>query len=181
VVLYVSSRDDPNNPDIQITYSPDDQHISFGFALQWSHTTGYVRLASKNPNIPADVQLHDPLDPRDIDSLVWAINFARGLARVPPFSEIIDQEMSPGTNLTEQEIRAWIIQHVFGYNHYTGTCALGDATFPNAVVNTSLFVKNVQNLRVADASVLLHSGNGNIQNSVLAVGEIASDLILGRK
>ena len=47
-----------------------------------------------------------------------------------------------------------------------------------AVVDNTLRVKGVKNLRVADASVLPHQTSGNTQSPVFMIGERASDFIL---
>jgi len=179
--MFVSSKGDILNPDIQIEYGPGSQRVLFVVTLQWTETKGFVHLASKDPSVLPNVEYGRYLDPRDIDALLWGRNFVRDLVKVSPFSEIIDQEISPGANLTDQQIREWIFKNSHDWNHWTSSCALGDSTSPNAVVDTSLFVKGVHNVRVADASVLITAGNGNIQNSVMAVAEIASDLILGNR
>jgi len=181
VDLFVSSTGNIDNPDLQIEYSSGGNNIGFSLVLQWVYTTGYVHLASKNPNVSAYVDFLNPIDPRDVDAFFWGIDFVRNLVKVSPFSEMVISEISPGKNVTDQQLREWISKKADPYNHWSGSCALGDSTSPNAVVDTTLSVRNVKNLRVADASVLIHSGNGNIQNSVFAVGEMASDLILGRK
>lgn len=48
-----------------------------------------------------------------------------------------------------------------------------------AVVDSKLRVRGVRNLRVADASVLPMLVSGNTNAPAIAVGEVASDLILG--
>jgi len=180
IYMFVSSKNDILNPDILVEYYPSDTTIAFFVTLQRSYTKGFVRLVSKDPNVSSHIE-YFPIDPRDVKPLLWGIHFVRDLVKVSPLSEIIDRETSPGSNLTDQQLQDWIIKSAGEYNHWTGSCALGDSTSPNAVVNTSLLVNNVQHLRIADASVIINSGSGNIQASVMAVGEIASDLILGKK
>jgi len=175
--LFVSSSGNTSAPNIAISYIPSGSIISFGMALQHTYTKGWVRLESSNPFVAPVVMLHDPLDERDIDSFEWAIKFVRDLVTRPPLSEMIDYETSPG-NLTPDQLRVWIAQNVRGWNHYTGTCPLGDASSVDAVVDTSLHVKNVTNLMVADNSVLLFTGNENTQSSAMVIGEIAAKLVL---
>ena len=55
--------------------------------------------------------------------------------------------------------------------HPTSTCAMG------RVCDSSLRVKGVQGLRVADASVFPHITSGNTNAPAIMVGEMASDFI----
>jgi len=48
-----------------------------------------------------------------------------------------------------------------------------------AVVDDSLRVRGVDNLRVVDASVMPDMKSGNINAPIVAIAERASDLILG--
>jgi len=147
-----------------------------GITLQKVKSKGSVTLQSNQPLIPPRVTLveNTVLDSEDVDAFVWGIEFVRSLAKTSPFSDILEKETSPAI-YTPNELREWVINNVSGYNHYTGTCALG------SVVDTSLRVKGVNNVRVADGSILLHSGNGNVHNSILTVASMASDIILGKR
>jgi len=175
--MFTSSTGNISNPNIQLEFHPNETP-NMELTLQKTFTKGWVRLESSDPKAAPRVVLRDPLDEQDIDALLWGVNWIRGLVKTPPLSDIIDREISPG--VPPEQLRQWIIKNAKGYNHYTGTCPLGDAKAVDAVTDTSLLVRNVKKLRIADASVLIQSGTGNIHNSVLAIGEIASDLILGK-
>lgn len=58
------------------------------------------------------------------------------------------------------------------------TCAIG--TGESAVVDPELRVRGVAGLRVVDASVLPSVPGANVNATVVAVAEEASDLVLGR-
>lgn len=63
-----------------------------------------------------------------------------------------------------------------GY-HASGTCAMGKASDPNAVVDEVLRVRGVKALRVADCSIMPTLHGGHTQMPAYGIGEKAADLI----
>ncbi len=63
--------------------------------------------------------------------------------------------------------------------HPVGTCKMGRASDPTAVVDGELNVLGVQGLRVADASVMPTITSGNTCSPTVMIAERAADLILG--
>jgi len=63
-----------------------------------------------------------------------------------------------------------------GY-HASGTCAMGKASDPNAVVNEVLTLRGVKGLRIADCSIMPTLHGGHTQMPAYGIGEKAADLI----
>ena len=61
--------------------------------------------------------------------------------------------------------------------HPVGTCKMGAADDPAAVVDPELRVRGIAGLRVADASVLPFVPSGNTHAPCVMVGEKAADMI----
>jgi len=97
---------------------------------------------------------------------------------VSPWKEALGAELLPGANLSDEDLKVQIKQNILTWNQYTGTCALGEPNNPQAVVDTSLRVKGIKDLRVADLSILTHPGIGNAETSAIMIGEKAADIIL---
>ena len=57
---------------------------------------------------------------------------------------------------------------------------MGSRDDPMAVVDQDTRVIGIENLRVADSSIMPQVTNGNLNGPTLMIGEKASDLILGR-
>ena len=66
-------------------------------------------------------------------------------------------------------------------HHPAGTCRMGAASDPMAVVDAELRVYGTEGLRVVDASVFPDLVGGNINAAVVMIAERASDLIRGRE
>lgn len=77
---------------------------------------------------------------------------------------------------TEDEIIDYARQYGRSGMHLVGTCRMGSDD--QSVLDPQLRVKGVTGLRVADASVMPNCTVGNINATVVIIGEKATDLIL---
>ena len=87
--------------------------------------------------------------------------------------------IAPGSD-ADADIDALIRATGITVHHPIGTCRMGAAADPLAVVDSSLRVRGVDDLRVVDASVMPDLVGGNINAPVIMIAEKAADLILGR-
>ncbi|HRK43938.1 MAG TPA: GMC oxidoreductase, partial [Gemmobacter sp.] len=71
-------------------------------------------------------------------------------------------------------------EHVESAYHPCGTCRMGRADDPMAVVDPEARVIGVEGLRVADSSIFPRVTNGNLNGPSIMTGEKAADHILGR-
>ncbi|MBM3374072.1 MAG: choline dehydrogenase, partial [Betaproteobacteria bacterium] len=62
--------------------------------------------------------------------------------------------------------------------HPVGTCKMGRADDPSAVVDTQLRVRGLQGLRVVDASVMPVITSGNTNAPVMMIAERGSRMLL---
>ena len=134
---------------------------------------GSVSLKSNDPHDKPAIDFNFLAVPKDLDVLVRGFEVARSILAAPSFAPLAGREISPGP---EVRGRAQIEEHIRGslvtVHHACGTCRLGD------VVDSSLRVKGLDGLRVADGSVIptVIAGNSNIPVNALA--ERAADLIM---
>jgi 5-(hydroxymethyl)furfural/furfural oxidase len=75
-------------------------------------------------------------------------------------------------------VAEWVRGSVWSGWHVCGTCKMGDADDPMAVVDPACRVRGVAGLRVVDASVMPSIVSANTNISTIAIAERASDLIL---
>ena len=91
-----------------------------------------------------------------------ALRKGRELMSAEPISDYVEEEIAPGSSLeTDEEILTWVKNTAETTYHPVGTCKMGDDDM--AVVDDSLRVKGIDNLRVVDASIMptLIGGNTN--------------------
>lgn len=119
----------------------------------------------------------DP-DGADEATLIAGIRLARRIAAQSPMSDWIGPEVFPGARLTtDEELSAPLRATHQTVYHVSGTCRMGAADDPMAVVDSRLRVRGVAGLRVVDASVFPTIPSVNPVGTIMTVAERASDLI----
>ena len=90
-------------------------------------------------------------------------------------------EIQPGDAVqSDDQIDAFIREHAESAFHPCGTCRIGRADDPMAVVDPDLRVIGVEGLRIADSSIFPRITNGNLNAPSIMTGEKAADHVLGQ-
>lgn len=145
---------------------------------------GRVWIGSADPDKPPLIDYGYFTDPAGYDerTLLAGIRMARQIAQTQPMAGWIRREVFPGPEVQEDsELSALARQTHHTVYHVSGTCRIGAAGDPQAVVDPQLRVRGIEGLRVADASVFPTLTTVNPVVTVLMVGERAADLISGRR
>jgi choline dehydrogenase len=133
---------------------------------------GHVRLASADPLTPPKIAPNYLSTAEDCKVAVEALMLTRNIVAAPALSKYAPQEFKPGLHhRTEEElIRAAgdIGTTIF---HPVGTCKMGHADDPLAVVDSQLRVKGIAALRVVDASVMPTITSGNTNSPTIMIAE----------
>ncbi len=109
------------------------------------------------------------------------LKLVRRICATPPLSDFAAGELAPGSGVQSDEaLDAYVRATAATAHHPLGTCKMGRATDPTAVVDPELRVLGVEGLRVVDASVMPDMVGGNINAVVIMIAEKAADLIRGR-
>ncbi|PCJ18993.1 MAG: choline dehydrogenase, partial [SAR86 cluster bacterium] len=116
----------------------------------------------------------------DIEAWRQCIRLTREIMQQPAMDSYRGEEIQPGVGVnSDEEIDQWVKQNIESAYHPAGTCRMGSADDPFAVVGTDCNVHGLNNLRVVDASVFPSLPNGNINAPVIMVAEKIADVILG--
>ncbi len=185
---FVHSDGEGARPDIQLIFmpmhrapKPIPRQRGYGVlvGLLRPQSRGVVEITSKDADVPPRIDPRFLEDPGDLAPIVRGVSIARSLFAGSQFADLAAQEMLPGAEWqTPDEIADHIRRHCVTVHHPVGTCRMGadDAS----VVDPQLRVRGVEDLRVADASVMPRIIGGNTAAPVIMIGEKASDLILNR-
>ncbi|TDQ55288.1 GMC family oxidoreductase [Actinorugispora endophytica] len=145
-----------------------------------SRSRGKLWLTSADPSVKPALDFRYFTDPDDHDAttIVDGLKIAREIARTEPFRSWLKREVAPGPDVTGDEaLSEYGRRAAHTVYHPAGTCRMGAADDPMAVVDPALRVRGLSGLRVADASVFPTLPTPNPMVTVLAVGERAADLI----
>jgi len=112
--------------------------------------------------------------------LVEGVERVREIAGAPELRRLLGRERSPGPGVTgRQAVERFVDQAAVHYYHPAGSCKMGPAGDPDAVVDAGGRVHGIEGLYVADASIMpaVISGNTNMPTAV--IGEKIARSLLG--
>jgi len=148
----------------------------FNFNQCRPDSRGTLALRSADPRDKPVIHANYLDDPRDRYVMIEAAKLARRLGRTPPFSDLVEEELTPAPDVEDE---AGLLDHIRRTGttvyHPCGTCRMGSDD--TAVVDPELRVRGVEGLRIADASVIPLVPSSNIQPSVMMIAERASAFI----
>ncbi len=139
---------------------------------------GSIHIESPDPLAPPTIAPNYLSTDYDRHVAANALRLTRRIVQAPALARYAPEEILPGSQFqTEEElVRAAgaVGTTIF---HPVGTCRMGCADDPGAVVDARLRVFGVTGLRVVDASVMPTITSGNTNSPTLMIAERASDMI----
>jgi choline dehydrogenase len=179
-------------PDVQFNVMPlsvdkpgEPLHAYPGFtAAVWQchpQSRGRLRVRSTDPADSPTIEPRYLQEALDRDTLVAGIRMLRDIYAQPSFRELYDVEMLPGPAATTDNALLDFARHAGGtVFHCVGTCRMGRGDDAQAVVDPTLRVRGVEQLRVVDASVMPTVTSANTNAASLMIGERGARMILAR-
>ena len=194
VYCFWHSGERAESSDIQMTFTPASYNDGVQGQLErepgmtvaaWQQrpeSTGYVRIRSNNPFEQPMIQPNYLADPHDRRVLLAAMKLARRLLASDPLKPYYEREEVPGPHVrTDDELLDVARQRGTTTFHPMGTCKMGPATNPQAVVDDQLRVHGMERLRVIDASIMPTMLSANLNAATMMIGEKGADLVRGRE
>ncbi|MFH8345598.1 GMC family oxidoreductase [Streptomyces sp. NPDC018045] len=146
--------------------------LTLWVALLRPSSRGRLRLRSADPRDAPRIDVGFLREPEDTRRMVTGMRLARALARTAPLAGLLRAERAPGPAVTSDgELAQALRRTVSGYQHAAGTCRMGPAGDPGAVVSATGAVHGVEALHVIDASVLPTLPAANTNLTTMAVAE----------
>jgi choline dehydrogenase len=188
---FIRSKAGIKYPDIQYHFLPiavryDGKAAAEGHGFQAhvgpmrSTSRGSVSLRSGDPADTPKIVFNYMSQDRDWEEFRNCIRLTREIFAQDAFKPFVKGEIQPGADVqTDDELDAFIREHAESAYHPCGTCRMGRADDPDAVVDPQGRVIGVEGLRVADSSIFPRITNGNLNAPSIMVGEKMSDHILG--
>ena len=184
------SRRGLDRPDLQMTFmvgmkgSARTIPRAHGFvchvAVLRPATRGRLELASADPGVRPVMRARFLESRADVETLLAGMKEARRILAMPALRPFAGAELSPGSAVVgDSELEQFVRATATTTYHPVGTCRMGPASDPMAVVDAELRVHGVAGLRVADASIMPDIIGGNTSAPAMMIGERAAAFVLG--
>jgi choline dehydrogenase len=195
VQAYVRTRPGLDGPDVQFHILPATVDVEKFVSKQiWEleklpgltfaacqlrpESRGTIHVKSADPFAPPSIRPNYLSTPLDRDTIVAGLRWGRVIAGQQALSPYMGDELLPTTAVeSDADLLEFARQSGSTIYHPVGTCAMGRAGDPNAVVDPELRVRGVEGLRVVDASVMPRLVSGNTNAPTIMIAEKASDMI----
>jgi choline dehydrogenase len=180
-------------PDVQLHFAPIGlrnvsehsnpilDHPSVTFVVNKSHPVGagQVRLAGADPELAPIMEVNLAGASEDVSTLAAGIQLVRRIAGQEPLASLLGPEELPGIVVqAPHDLMEYVRRHTEITYHPAGTCRMGaDA---DAVVDSKLRVNGVDNLWVADASIMPTLISGNTNAVCMMIGRKLGQHLLSR-
>ena len=139
---------------------------------------GHIRIKSGDFRDAPQIQPNYLSTAEDHRVAVDSLRLTRKIAQAPALARYTPDEFLPGPKLRSDEelLRAAgdIGTTIF---HPIGTCKMGRADDPMAVVDSRLRLRGIERLRVADASIMPTITSGNTAAPVMMIAERGAEMI----
>ena len=105
---------------------------------------------------------------------IACVERCREIGNSAPLRPFVKREVMPG-NVTGSELETFVRNAATSFWHQTGTAKMGRDTM--SVVNGALKVYGVENLRIADGSIMPRITTGNTMAPCVIIGERAAEFL----
>ena len=189
-LAFIRTREGLAAPDIELILAPaffvehgaanpEGHGFTIAVILMRPDSRGAITLTSADPMAKPIIRANYLSAPRDTETLVAGLKYARTLAAAKPFDALRGEEHLPGKAVTSDDaLVAFLREKSETLYHPVGTCKMGSDTA--AVVDASLKVRGIAGLRVADASIMPTIIGGHTQAPTMMIAEKCSDMVRAR-
>jgi choline dehydrogenase len=190
---FVKTRAELDRPDAQIgvglysmtvsgkTVNIDAQPgITIGGYFMRPESQGTIRIRSADPAERPHINANHLSADIDVKSAISLFRWIRRLATQPALAPWLVSETTPGSAFqTDEQIIDAFLRYGNTAYHVCGTVRMGND--PQAVLDPQLRLRGIENLRVADTSIMPTLVSGNTNAPAMVIGLRAAELILASR
>jgi choline dehydrogenase len=188
---FARTRDDLEDPDIQIFYMPFEagdyagklppvSSFQISFYQNRPQSRGTVRIASADVREPPRILANYYSVEADMRAAVDGLRLVGRIGAAEPMKQLGSKELQPDlTNESDEALIQYIRETASTGYHHVGTCRMGAADDAGAVVDSELRVHGIKGLRIADGSVMPSILSGNTNAACIMIGERCADFLAG--
>src|SRR3981189_3552718 len=135
---------------------------------------GQLRLTGPNPLDPVQIEANMLSHPDDLKAAIASVELCREIGNSRPLKPYAKREVMPG-NLKGAELENFIRDATITTWHQTCTAKMGRDAM--SVVDANLKVYGIENLRIADGSIMPRVTTGNTMAPCIIIGERAAEAL----
>jgi choline dehydrogenase len=135
---------------------------------------GRIRLTGPNPTDQVQIESNLMSHPDDLKAAIACVQLCREMGNSDALRPFTKREVMPG-NLKGAELENFIRDSVVTYWHQTCTAKMGRDAM--SVVDANLKVYGIENLRIADGSIMPRVATGNTMAPCVIIGERAGEIL----
>ena len=139
---------------------------------------GHIRIKSPDPRAHPAIRPNYLATQEDKAVAAQAIRLTRRICAAPALARFTPEEFKPGAQIqSDAELAKAAGDIGTTIFHPVGTCKLGRADDPSAVVDARFRVRGIERLRVIDASIMPTITSGNTNSPTIMIAERGSALV----
>jgi choline dehydrogenase len=160
-----------------VSTDADPLGVRFVAILENAVGAGEIRLRSADPHVPPALDYRFLSEPRDRQRLRHAVRLAIRLSEHSAFNGIITERIAPTDQdvASDEALDRCLLANVSTAHHLAGTCKMGSASDPMAVVDQYGRVHGLTALRVVDASIMPDVIRANTNATIMMMAERIAD------
>jgi choline dehydrogenase len=135
---------------------------------------GRIRLTGPNPLDPVQIEGNHLSHPDDLKAAIALVELCREIGNSDALRPFTRREVMPG-NLKGAQLENFIRDAGMTYYHQTCTAKMGQNGM--SVVDGNLKVYGIENLRIADGSIMPRVTTGNTMAPCVIIGERAGEIL----
>jgi choline dehydrogenase-like flavoprotein len=187
-VLFAKSNSRLDGPDVQIIQSngggakaemngrglSEERWWSMAPGVVRPRSRGEIRLTGPNPDDPVRIDANTLSHPDDMQAAIASVEICREIAASSALRPFVKRELIPG-NLKNGALEDFIRARAVTYWHQSCTAKMGRDSM--SVVDANMKVFGVENLRIADGSIMPRVTTGNTMAPCVVIGERAAEIL----
>ena len=156
-----------------------EQVMGIGVALEHSSNSGELAITTPSLGIQPAMDYGYLATPWDLARMRHSVRIAVKLSEHPAYKNIIASRIFPTDHelASDAALDRALLESVTTQHHSSGTCKMGPASDPMAVVDQNCRLHGLDNLWVADASVMPILPRANTNGSTIMIAERVADWI----
>jgi len=143
-------------------------------AVAHPESRGRLRLTGADSSDPILIEANTLSEPSDLKTAIACVEMCREVGNSAPLRPFVKREVMPG-NLKGAELERFVRDAATSFWHQSGTAKMGRDSM--SVVDGNLKVYGIDNLRIADGSIMPKITSGNTMAPCVVIGERAAEIL----